>query len=111
MQNTLSIYLKRFLALTLAMVMVMTMIPFDVFANGDPANPGPKTSDRAVDAEGKPPVDWDKSAGEGRDDGSAYWSLPAGVKIVNAHNSSDPINTFGFTYLGRYLDDQGRIVL
>lgn len=69
------------------------------------------TSSRAVDAEGKPPVEWDKTRGQGRDDGSAYWSLPAGVSIVNAHNGPDPLNTFGFTYLGKYLDDQGRIVL
>lgn len=119
MQN----YKKNFVARTfswiLAVLMVVSILPMNVFAN-DPANPNVwpdpsegagKTSDRAVDAEGKPPVDWDKSAGEGRDDGSAYWSLPAGVKIVNAHNSYDPINTFGFTYLGKYLDDQGRIVL
>lgn len=82
-----------------------------VWANpvNEPA-PG-KTSSRAVDAEGKPPVEWDKTQGKGRDDGSAYWSLPAGVTVVNAHNGSDPLNTFGFTYLGKRLDDQGRIVL
>lgn len=119
MQNSMSTYSKRLLALVLAVAMVITMIPFGVFADPVPSRnqaydegtTPPNTSSRAVDAEGKPPVDWDKSAGKGRDDGSAYWSLPAGVKIVNAHNSSDPINTFGFTYLGRYLDDQGRIVL
>lgn len=155
---------KRLLALVLSLIMVIGILPLDVFASSlittksfidnanteknnltiseprkadqvksenpnegknstrgaaDPsvwANPSKepalgKTSTRAVDAEGKPPVDWDKSSGEGRDDGSSYWSLPSGVNIVNAHNGSDPINTFGFTYLGKYLDDQGRIVL
>ena len=77
---------------------------------GQPNEEG-KTSTRAVDAEGKPPVEWDKTHGEGRDDGSAYWSLPSGVSVVNAHNGPDPLNTFGFSYLGKYLDDQGRIVL
>lgn len=155
---------KRLMALVLSLIMVIGILPLDVFASSlittksitenanaennnltiseprkadqvksenpsegkdstrgaaDPSTwaspvnesaPG-KTSTRAVDAEGKPPVDWDKSAGEGRDDGSAYWSLPAGVQVVNAHNGSDPLNTFGFTYLGKYLDDQGRIVL
>lgn len=118
MQN----YKKNFVARTfswiLAVLMVVSMLPMNVFA--DPSNPNAwadpnegagNTSDRAVDAEGKPPVDWDKSSGEGRDDGSAYWSLPAGVTVVNAHAGPDPINTFGFTYLGKYLDDQGRIVL
>lgn len=155
---------KRLMALVLSLIMVIGILPLDVFASSlittksitenanaennnltiseprktdqvksenpsegknstrgaaDPSTwaspvngPAPgKTSSRAVDAEGKPPVDWDKSSGEGRDDGSSYWSLPAGVQVVNAHNSSDPINTFGFTYLGKYLDDQGRIVL
>ena len=119
MHDSMSTYSRRLLALVLAMVMVITMIPFGVFANGntgqnqagDESATPPNTSSRAVDAEGKPPVDWDKSAGEGRDDGSAYWSLPSGVNIINAHNSPEVINTFGFTYLGKYLDDQGRIVL
>ena len=164
MQNYSKNFVARTLAWILAVVMVVSMVPMNVFANGfsrwekealgsNPVAPketsernqtfenmfwneggtfeensGLETSEnkvlppmqepntvpgavRSVDAEGKPPVDWDKSAGEGRDDGSAYWSLPAGVQIVNAHNSSDPINTFGFTYLGKYLDDQGRIVL
>ncbi|WP_215506663.1 hypothetical protein [Peptoniphilus sp. EMRHCC_23] len=119
MHDSMSTYSRRLLALVLAMVMVITMIPFGVFANGntgqnqagDESATPPNTSSRAVDAEGKPLVDWDKSAGEGRDDGSAYWSLPSGVNIINAHNSPEVINTFGFTYLGKYLDDQGRIVL
>ncbi|WP_195443226.1 hypothetical protein [Peptoniphilus harei] len=156
---------KRLLALVLSLIMVIGILPLDVFASNifghspsiiedanseknnltiskenkrdqvksenpsegknstrgaaDPSvwadpkkTPAPgKTSSRAVDAEGKPPVEWDKTHGEGRDDGSAYWSLPAGVSIVNAHNGPDPLNTFGFTYLGKYLDDQGRIVL
>ena len=167
MQNYSKNFVARTLAWILAVVMVVSMIPMNVFASGfsrwekeaigsnpvapketsernqtfenmfwnygstseensgletsedkvlppmqEPNTPAPgKTSNRSVDAEGKPPVDWDKSAGEGRDDGSSYWSLPSGVNIVNAHNGSDPINTFGFTYLGKYLDDQGRIVL
>lgn len=155
---------KRLMALVLSLIMVIGILPLDVFATSiitsksitenanaennnltiseprktdqvksenpnegknstrgaadpsvwaNPVNePAPgKTSSRAVDAEGKPPVEWDKTQGKGRDDGSAYWSLPAGVTVVNAHNGSDPLNTFGFTYLGKRLDDQGRIVL
>lgn len=119
MQNSMSTYSKRLLALVLAMAMVITMIPFGVFAGRMPSHnqtydestTQPKTATRAVDAEGKPPVEWDKTQGKGRDDGSSYWSLPPGVTVVNAHNGSDPLNTFGFTYLGKRLDDQGRIVL
>ena len=104
--------LKRVLSLLLAIVMMIGFVPINVLAEGSEAgSTNQKTSSRSVDAEGKPPVEWDKTRGKDRDDGSAYWSLPAGVSIVNAHNGPDPLNTFGFTYLGRYLDDQGRIVL
>lgn len=101
-------YLRKTLAIVMAFLMIVTMMPVNVMAQ-EPQIPG--TSTRAVDPEGKPPVDWDKDVGEGRDDGSTYWSLPAGVKVVNAHNGPDPVNTFGFTYLGKYTDDGGRIVL
>lgn len=122
MCNSMKPCFKRFLALALVLTMLFSIIPPNAFASG-PVNPDTnkaqeeqtegngRTSSRAVDAEGKPPVEWDKSKGQGRDDGSSYWSLPAGVSIVNAHNGPDPLNTFGFTYSGKYLDDQGRIVL
>ena len=122
MCNSMKPCFKRFLALALVLTMLFSIIPPNAFASG-PVSPDTnkaqeeqtegngRTSSRAVDAEGKPPVEWDKSKGQGRDDGSSYWSLPAGVSIVNAHNGPDPLNTFGFTYLGKYLDDQGRIVL
>lgn len=104
--------LKRVLSLLLAIVMMIGIVPTNALAEGlEAGSTNQKTSSRSVDAEGKPPVEWDKTRGKDRDDGSAYWSLPAGVSIVNAHNGPDPLNTFGFTYLGKYLDDQGRIVL
>ena len=108
MKNFQKHYLRKTFALVMAFLMIVTMMPVNVFAE-EPQLPG--TSTRAVDPEGKPPVDWDKDVGEGRDDGSTYWSLPAGVKVINAHNGPDPVNTFGFTYLGKYTDDGGRIVL
>ena len=82
--------LKRVLSLLLAIVMMIGLVPINAFAE-DPetGSINQKTSSRAVDAEGKPPVDWDKSTGEGRDDGSSYWSLPSGVNIINAHNGSN----------------------
>ncbi|MCB6983331.1 hypothetical protein [Peptostreptococcus anaerobius] len=104
--------LKRVLSLLLAIVMMIGLVPTNALAEGsEDGSTNQRTSSRAVDAEGKPPVEWDKTHGKDRDDGSSYWSLPSGVSVVNAHNGPDPLNTFGFTYLGKYLDDQGRVVL
>lgn len=77
--------LKRVLSLLLAIVMMIGIVPTNAFAeDSDVGSANQRTSSRSVDAEGKPPVDWDKSSGEGRDDGSSYWSLPSGVNIINA---------------------------
>ena len=98
---------KRFLALFLALIMLIGTLPLNIFAE-EPQLPG--TSTRAVDPEGKPSVNWEEDA-TATDDGSGYWSLPENVKIIKGQRGADPLNTLGFTYLGRYYDQNGRIVL
>lgn len=100
-------YLHKTLALVMAFLMIVTMMPVNVFAE-EPQLPG--TSTRAVDPEGKPSVNWEEDA-TATDDGSGYWSLPENVKIIKGQRGADPLNTLGFTYLGRYYDQKGRIVL
>ena len=100
-------YLRKTLALVMAFLMIVTMMPVNVFAD-EPQLPG--TSTRAVDPEGKPSVNWEEDA-TAADDGSGYWSLPENVKIIKGQKGADPLNTLGFTYLGRYYDQNGRIVL
>ena len=100
-------YLRKTLALVMAFLMIVTMMPVNVFAE-EPQVPG--TSTRAVDPEGKPSVNWEEDA-TATDDGSGYWSLPENVKIIKGQKGADPLNTLGFTYLGRYYDQNGRIVL
>lgn len=100
-------YLRKTLALVMAFLMIVTMMPVNVFAD-EPQLPG--TSTRAVDPEGKPSVNWEEDA-TATDDGSGYWSLPENVKIIKGQKGADPLNTLGFTYLGRYYDQKGRIVL
>lgn len=166
MQNYSKNFVARTLAWILAVVMVVSMVPMNVFANGfsrwekeaigsnpvapketskrnqtfenmfwndgstseensgletsenkvlppmqEPNTPAPgKTSNRSVDAEGKPPVDWDKSSGD-KDDGSEYWPLPTGVKVIHAQNNVEPVNTVGITYLGKYKTDKGETAI
>ena len=107
MKNFQKHYLRKTLALVMAFLMIITMMPVDVFAE-EPQIPG--TSTRAVDPEGKPSVNWEEDA-TAKDDGSGYWSLPENVRIIKGQRGADPLNTLGFTYLGRYYDQNGRIVL
>lgn len=107
MKNFQKHYLRKTLALVMAFLMIVTMMPLNVFAE-EPQLPG--TSTRAVDPEGKPSVNWEEDA-TATDDGSGYWSLPENVKIIKGQRGADPLNTLGFTYLGRYYDQNGRIVL
>lgn len=107
MKNFQKHYLRKTFALVMAFLMIITMMPVNVFAE-EPQLPG--TSTRAVDPEGKPSVNWEEDA-TATDDGSAYWPLPENVKIIKGQKGADPLNTLGFTYLGRYYDQNGRIVL
>ena len=107
MKNFQKHYLRKTLALVMAFLMIITMMPVNVFAE-EPQIPG--TSTRAVDPEGKPSVNWEEDA-TATDDGSAYWPLPENVKIIKGQRGADSLNTLGFTYLGRYFDQNGRIVL
>ena len=107
MKNFQKHYLRKTLALVMAFLMIVTMMPLNVFAE-EPQLPG--TSTRAVDPEGKPSVNWEEDS-TATDDGSGYWSLPENVKIIKGQRGADPLNTLGFTYLGRYYDQNGRIVL
>lgn len=99
---------KQLMALFLSILMIVGILPLNIFAEEPVAGPG--TSTRAVDPEGKPSVNWEEDA-TATDDGSGYWSLPENVKIIKGQRGADPLNTLGFTYLGRYYDQNGRIVL
>ena len=70
---------KQLMALFLSILMIVGILPLNIFAEGPVAGPG--TSTRAVDPEGKPSVNWEEDA-TATDDGSGYWSLPENVKII-----------------------------
>lgn len=107
MKNFQKHYLRKTLALVMAFLMIITMMPVNVFAE-EPQIPGIAT--RGVDSEGKPGVNWEFKQGE-EDDGASYWPLKGGTRIIHGYDTGDPLNTFGFTYLGKYFDHEGRIVL
>ncbi|MBU5670192.1 hypothetical protein KQI68_10155 [Peptoniphilus sp. MSJ-1] len=130
----------RVFSLLLALVMIIGILPINAFANTEnmiftdiedyhknsskdlelkstsrlksisESSASPDIATRAVDAEGKPPLAWDDNEGA-KDDGSEYWDLPAGVKVIHAQNGSDPLNTIGISYMGRRLDEKGNIIL
>lgn len=113
MQNYKKNFVTRTLAWVLAAVMVIAMVPVGVFAEEDSLDFGPEiepTAVRAVDKQGKPLINWEEDQ-TAQDDGKGYWPLPSNVKIVKGQKGADPLNTLGFTYLGRYYDQNGRIVL
>lgn len=107
MKNFQKHYLRKTLALVMAFLMIITMMPVNVFAE-EPQIPGIAT--RGFDSEGKPGVNWEFKPGE-KDDGASYWPLKSGARIIHGYDTNDPLNTFGFTYLGKYFDHEGRIVL
>lgn len=107
MKNFQKHYLRKTFALVMAFLMIITMMPVNVFAE-EPQIPGIAT--RGVDSEGKPGVNWEFKPGE-KDDGASYWPLKSGARIIHGYDTNDPLNTFGFTYLGKYFDHEGRIVL
>ena len=113
MQNYKKNFVKQTLAWVLAAVMVIAMVPVGVFAEEDGLDIGPETEPTAVgavDQEGKPLINWDEDQ-TAQDDGTGNWPLPSNVKIIKGQRGADPLNTLGFTYLGRYFDQKGRIVL
>ena len=98
---------KRFMALFLSLIMLIGILPLNIFAE-EPQLPG--TSSRSVDAEGKPKVPWvNKDANT--DDGSEYWQFPEGVKVINGQGGTDPLRTTGINYEGKYLNSDGNLVL
>ena len=98
---------KRFMALFLSLIMLIGILPLNIFAE-EPQLPG--TSSRSVDAEGKPKVPWvNKDANT--DDGSEYWQFPEGVKVINGQGGNDPLRTTGINYEGKYLNADGNLVL
>lgn len=106
-------YLRKTLALVMAFLMIVTMMPMNVFAEGSGLLMSPMmepTSVRSVDAEGKPKVPW-VNKDKNTDDGSEYWQFPEGVKVINGQGGTDPLRTTGINYEGKYLNSDGNLVL
>lgn len=101
---------KRILSFILALVMIVTILPMNIFAVPEGAPVAPGTAVRAVDPAGKPQLNWDASDNE-NDDGSAYWTLPAGVRVIHGQNGVEPVNTIGISYLGKYITNENKLAL
>ena len=79
MKNFQKHYLRKTFALVMAFLMIITMMPVNVFAE-EPQIPGIAT--RGVDSEGKPGVNWEFKPGE-KDDGASNWPLKSGARIIH----------------------------
>lgn len=102
-------YLRKTLALVMAFLMIVTMMPVNVFAQdpsvpaGEPVAVPGGTPDRAVDG-----PDWEVSDEEAESD---YWSL-SGYNRLNEVSQWDPIKNPTIEYKGSYnLDDREVITL
>ncbi|MDY4196276.1 MAG: hypothetical protein SOX70_03440, partial [Peptoniphilaceae bacterium] len=81
---------KKALAILLAFLMVVGVLPQRTYAAEDLA-------------------DWNNSDTNLE---KVDWKLPAGTKIVNAGMAGpDPLTNVGFSYSGHFTDDQGRTVI
>lgn len=90
MQNYKKNFVTRTLAWVLAAVMVIAMVPVGVFA--------------AVDL-----PDWDNNSTKQEE---VDWNLPSGAKVIDGKMvGGDPLTNVGVTFIGHFIDENGRTVL
>lgn len=100
-------YLRNTLALVMAFLMIVTMLPVNVFA--EPTNPGQGSN---LPSNRVSKVNWDKSY----DKTSNIWKLNQAYNLTPAQqlvkvSSADPIDNFGLNYEGYFVNAEGRTVL
>lgn len=109
-------YLRKTLALVMAFLMIVTMMPVNVFADSG-FEMSPQETPQALKAANQFPnniktkVDWDQ-----KKDASTYWGLNqeyglAPVQRIAKVGTDDPINVFDVDYEGYFVNAEGRTVL
>lgn len=109
-------YLRKTLALVMAFLMIVTMMPMNVFAT-DELEMSPQETPQVLKAANQFPnniktkVDWDQ-----KKDAATYWGLNqeyglAPVQRIAKVGTSDPINVFDVDYEGYFVNAEGRTVL
>lgn len=100
-------YLRKTLALVMAFLMIVTMLPVNVFA--EPTNPGQGSN---LPSNRVQKVNWDKLY----DKTSNIWKLNQDYNLTPTQqlvkvSSADPIDNFGLNYEGYFVNAEGRTVL
>lgn len=109
-------YLQKTLALVMAFLMIVTMMPVNVFAENG-LEISPQETPQALGAANQFPnnikkkVDWDQ-----KKDAATYWGLNQEYGVepfqrIAKVGTSDPINMFDLDYEGYFVNAEGRTVL
>lgn len=108
--------LKRLMALFLSIIMIIGILPLNIFAT-DELEMSPQETPQALKAANQLPnniktkVDWDQ-----KKDAATYWGLNqeyglTPVQRIAKVGTSDPINVFDVDYEGYFVNAEGRTVL
>lgn len=109
-------YLRKTLALVMSFLMIVTMMPVNVFAENG-LEISPQETPQALGAANQFPnnikkkVDWDQ-----KKDAATYWGLNQEYGVepfqrIAKVGTSDPINMFDLDYEGYFVNAEGRTVL
>lgn len=109
-------YLRKTFALVMAFLMIVTMMPVNVFAENG-LEISPQETPQALGAANQFPnnikkkVDWDQ-----KKDAATYWGLNQEYGVepfqrIAKVGTSDPINMFDLDYEGYFVNAEGRTVL
>ena len=102
MKNFQKHYLRKTFALVMAFLMIITMMPVNVFAETF------KELENGVEVEKT--TDWSQAGREKDDEEKGSWALSGKNRLVQV-SSADPVKTPDINYVGTYTNTEGREVI
>ena len=96
-------YLKRTLSLVLAVIMIITLVPLGVFAEGE--TPAQTPADATTGATYYKKANWENKIKD-----KSRWPIGNGQRLVRV-STSDPVEMNDIDYDGNFVDANGRTVL
>ena len=102
MKNFQKHYLRKTLALVMAFLMIVTMMPVNVFAETYKEVENGKEVEKTTD--------WSQAGREKDDEEKGSWALSGKNRLVQV-SPSDPVKTPDINYIGTYTNTEGREVV
>lgn len=102
MKNFQKHYLRKTLALVMAFLMIITMMPVNVFAE--------TYKEVENDVEVEKTTDWSEAGRKKDDEEKGSWALSPNNRLVQV-SPSDPLKTLDINYEGTYTNTEGREVV